>query len=455
MGIEEESKTSEVQGESSSQENSNNPEENKNVEEDVKDTEAQKNPTELESKIIRQVEYYFGDFNLVKDRFLQEQIKQDDGWIPLETMVKFNRLKILSTDFEVIRKALEKSPTQLLQISEDGNKIRRDPSKPLPEKTKSYQDEMMSRTAYAKGFPRNTRLDDILEFFESYGKVENVVMRRFPNSPSFRGSVFATFDRKEDAEKFVAAKDIKFKNISLLRQMNVDYKKRKETEYQERLKKKEEKEKLKENQAREEEDDDNDNDQEFDEEEIVKGCVIKLSGLAKNISRMDIKEVFNPHATVAYVEYNIEDPEAFVRFAEEGVATFAVEKVLTGEGDDKKLVICDTELKYEVLEGEEEQQYWKRFAKTRAAWKKNIQKNNSSSRGRRGFGRKRGGGSGRRGRGPRGGRQFNQEDRNGKEEAKLKTTEQKSPIKTETTETSEGEPPAKRLRAENSETSVD
>ncbi|XP_076344889.1 la autoantigen-like isoform X2 [Tachypleus tridentatus] len=419
MGIEEESKTGEVKGESS-----NNPEENKNAEE-VKDAEVQKSPTELELKIIRQVEYYFGDFNLVKDHFLQEQIKKDDGWVPLETMIKFNRLKTLATDFVAIRKALEKSPTQLLQISEDGNKIRRDPSKPLPEKTKSYHDEMMSRTAYAKGFPRNTCLDDVLEFFESYGKVENVVMRKFPNSPTFRGSVFATFINKEDAEKFVAAKDIKFKNISLLRQMNVDFKKRKEIEYQERMKKKQ---KEKENQARDEEADD----QKFVEEEIVKGCVLKLSGLSKNISRMDIKEIFNPHATVAYVEYNVDDPEAFVRFAEEGVAMFAVEKALTGESDDKKLVICGTELKYQVLE----------------------EKNNSSGRGRRGFGRKRGGGSGRRGRGPRGGRQFSQEDRNGKED-KLKTTEQKSPSKTEVTETLESEPPAKRLKSENSETSVD
>lgn len=35
--------------------------------------------------------YYFGDHNLPRDKFLNEQLKVDDGWVPLETMIKFNR----------------------------------------------------------------------------------------------------------------------------------------------------------------------------------------------------------------------------------------------------------------------------------------------------------------------------------------------------------------------------
>lgn len=46
---------------------------------------------ELSSKILRQVEYYFGDFNLPRDRFLQEQIKAgEDNWVAMETMLKVN-----------------------------------------------------------------------------------------------------------------------------------------------------------------------------------------------------------------------------------------------------------------------------------------------------------------------------------------------------------------------------
>ena len=42
-------------------------------------------------KVIRQVEYYFGDSNLSRDKFLQDEIKKNEGgWIPLETMLKVN-----------------------------------------------------------------------------------------------------------------------------------------------------------------------------------------------------------------------------------------------------------------------------------------------------------------------------------------------------------------------------
>ncbi|XP_004417755.1 PREDICTED: lupus La protein homolog, partial [Odobenus rosmarus divergens] len=34
----------------------------------------------LKAKICHQIEYYFGDFNLPRDKFLKEQIKLDEGW---------------------------------------------------------------------------------------------------------------------------------------------------------------------------------------------------------------------------------------------------------------------------------------------------------------------------------------------------------------------------------------
>lgn len=37
------------------------------------------------------LQYYFGNHNLPRDKFLKEQIKLDDGWVPLEVMIKFNR----------------------------------------------------------------------------------------------------------------------------------------------------------------------------------------------------------------------------------------------------------------------------------------------------------------------------------------------------------------------------
>ena len=38
-------------------------------------------------KVLRQVEYYFGNVNMMRDTFMKEEIKKDEGWISLETMM--------------------------------------------------------------------------------------------------------------------------------------------------------------------------------------------------------------------------------------------------------------------------------------------------------------------------------------------------------------------------------
>lgn len=114
--------------------------------------ESQEEMSPLEVKVARQIEYYFGDHNLPRDRFLKEQLQVDDGWVTLETMLKFNRLKSLTTDSSVLIAALEKSKTGLLEISEDKTKIRRSPSKPLPEQNDEYRDTLKHKSVYMASF---------------------------------------------------------------------------------------------------------------------------------------------------------------------------------------------------------------------------------------------------------------------------------------------------------------
>lgn len=102
--------------------------------------------TDLEQKIIRQIEYYFGDINLPRDKFLQEKIKEDEGWVTLDVLLTFKRLAALSSDPEVITKAVEKSEHKLVEVSEDRKKLRRNPEKPLPELDDERRKELMTRT---------------------------------------------------------------------------------------------------------------------------------------------------------------------------------------------------------------------------------------------------------------------------------------------------------------------
>lgn len=75
----------------------------------------------LESRILRQIEFYFSDANILKDQFLLKTIKANkDGWVRLSTIAGFRRVQALTKDEDVIRSALKNS-TQI-ELSEDGNK---------------------------------------------------------------------------------------------------------------------------------------------------------------------------------------------------------------------------------------------------------------------------------------------------------------------------------------------
>jgi lupus La protein len=343
--------------------------------------------SELEQKIIRQIEYYFGDINFSKDKFLIEEAKKDDGWIPLETMIKFNRLKILTEDFEVIVKALKKSKQQLMEINEDGKKIRRSPSKPLPEFNQERKEELLHRSLYVKGFPPEATIDTLLEFFKPYD-VEGIQMRRMINK-KFKGSVFATFMTKEGCEKFLQLDTLKYGETDLLRETKEGYLKRK---VEERAQFKEEKRKRKEGQEQ-----NKDGDDVKDENaapDFEKGSVLRMTGCNDKTTREDIRELFEKFGIVGWIDFGRGDTDAWVRF-DSPVAQEALDKAR--KESDGKIIIKGTEVDATVIEGDEEVQYWIAAAKAKEEGKK---KKKEFMKGNRGRGRGRGGWRGRgRGRG--------------------------------------------------------
>ncbi|KAF7489146.1 Lupus La -like protein [Sarcoptes scabiei] len=93
---------------------------------------------------------------------MKTQISQNDGWLPMEQLMKFNKLKQITTDDAVVIEALKKSKSGLLEISECGKKIRR--ALPMPELSKEYIDDLNLRTIHMKGFPKDSKFDDIKAF---------------------------------------------------------------------------------------------------------------------------------------------------------------------------------------------------------------------------------------------------------------------------------------------------
>lgn len=113
-----------------------------------------------------------------KDKFLIEQTKLDEGWIPMTVMLNFKMLANLSKNVDVILKALEAS--DLMEISEDKKKIRRSPNSPLPQYNEEYRKAQEAKTIYIKGFPlTNINIDKLKVFFEPYKPFDTIIVGIF------------------------------------------------------------------------------------------------------------------------------------------------------------------------------------------------------------------------------------------------------------------------------------
>jgi lupus La protein len=333
--------------------------------------------SDLVQKIIRQIEYYFGDINLNKDKFMKDEIQKDAGWVDLETLTKFNRLKALSSDPVEIITALKQSTNDLLEIDEENKKVRR--TKPLPENLDEFDITVKQNTVYVKGFPETLSLDELISYFEGHGKVLQVFMRRFPSTKKFKGSVFVTFDSNEEVKKFLELDEVKYHEEVLVRESQEAYVARKGPELEKhksaKLSKEQQKEELKKQKLEAEE--------AFLKEQKVLNAILHLKGLNSEGTRENIKELFDTYAKVRFIDYNKGNPEAFVRFAEENSATEALAKALEASGESKEITLKEAKLECRVLQGEEEDEYWTNLIRKLAESRANKHGNNKNTNRRR------------------------------------------------------------------------
>ncbi|GBP32171.1 La protein homolog [Eumeta japonica] len=303
------------------------------------------------------------DVNLPRDKFLREQVKLDDGWVPFDVLTTFNRLARLSKDTDVIAAALSKSTTGLLEISEDNKKVRRSPEIPLPEMNEDRRKELTSRTVYAKGFPRDSTLDDLLLYFKEHGEIENVIMRRYLDKNTkkrlFKGSVFATFKNKEQAQKFMDAKSIKYQDTELLIHWQEDYLQLKQEEYAARKEQRGKKHKVQEVKEEEKE-----------QIKFPQGTVLHFTEADPKMTRENIKEALTKlGGEVAYIDYKVGDKEGWVRLAKENTAKEMMEKSTDG-----KFKVGEGEIIMKPLEDEEEKTYLERIVEEMTKRRKNTNK---------------------------------------------------------------------------------
>uniref|UniRef100_A0A8B9D5A0 La-related protein 7 n=1 Tax=Anser cygnoides TaxID=8845 RepID=A0A8B9D5A0_ANSCY len=118
--------------------------------------------------IAKQVDFWFGDVNLHKDRFLREQIeKSRDGYVDISLLVSFNKMKKLTTDGKLIARAVKSS---------------------------SVVEELL---------PKNVNHSWIERVFGKCGNVVYVSIPRYKSTGDPKGFAFVEFETKEQAEKAI------------------------------------------------------------------------------------------------------------------------------------------------------------------------------------------------------------------------------------------------------------
>ncbi|VVD06180.1 unnamed protein product [Leptidea sinapis] len=149
---------------------------------------------QLYENILKQMEFYFSDANLSKDRYLGDLVNVDP-YVHLTEFLKFNKIRTMTQDITDIAKAMKHST--FLELSEDKQKVKRKiPMVP-------YDADL--RTIYVESIPVTASREWLERVFSDYGQVAYISLPKFKNSQKIKGFGFIEFTKQQDAQKCINA----------------------------------------------------------------------------------------------------------------------------------------------------------------------------------------------------------------------------------------------------------
>jgi len=287
-------------------------------------------------KVKAQLQFYFSDSNYPRDKFLRGKAAENDGWIPLDVIATFSRMKQMTSDLALIV-AIAKS-CEDLTVSEDGLKVKR--KSPIPEK-----DTINERSVYVKGLPVDSTgvsIESLSDYFSSFGKVLSVRLRRDAEK-AFKGKAYVEFATQADADKAAKNKEQTWgadkKPLEIFTKTQYfDARKLKTKSVKEEKKRKR----------------DEGADSGEKKDSFVAGVIVELKGVPATTERENIKDIISVAGQVRYVDFHGKDQGiALVRFTTADGATTAQSDIAS-----KKIKIGDADVVARILEGDEEKKYW-------------------------------------------------------------------------------------------------
>ncbi|XP_063969464.1 la-related protein 7-like [Lytechinus pictus] len=144
--------------------------------------------------VSQQIEFYFSDANLRKDRFLkQEMSKNKDGYVSVETIANFNKMLSMTEDRKEVVSAIQLS--KILKLSDDQLFVKR--TAPL-EPPKYDPDDC---TVYVECIPKKADHDWLRKTFSYCGKVLYVSLPRYKSTSDIKGFAFIEFESPTEASR--------------------------------------------------------------------------------------------------------------------------------------------------------------------------------------------------------------------------------------------------------------
>ena len=147
------------------------------LEEVKEETPFEEPDDDLCEKIAQQVEFYFSDANITKDKFLLKHVKRNkEGFVSLKLISSFKRVKHLTKDWRQVAHAIERKSNKL-EVNDVKTKVRRLES--LPE----YDETTPSRTVVALNLPlERPTIEGVAELFTVCGDIVLIRILR-PGNP--------------------------------------------------------------------------------------------------------------------------------------------------------------------------------------------------------------------------------------------------------------------------------
>jgi len=132
---------------------------------------------DLCEQVVQQVEFYFSDANITKDKFLLKHVKRNkEGFVSLKLISSFKRVKHLTKDWRQVAVAIERK-SKRLEVNDLKTKVRR--LDVLPE----YDETTPSRTVVALNLPiERPTIEAVAELFKVCGEIVLVRILR-PGNP--------------------------------------------------------------------------------------------------------------------------------------------------------------------------------------------------------------------------------------------------------------------------------